>query len=54
MDVFHEVMRWKQRRRPPLGEQEVAEIIRHLNLLGWIEARPSRDLPVDADAELVA
>jgi O-acetyl-ADP-ribose deacetylase (regulator of RNase III) len=54
LEVLHEVMRWKQRRKPPLDEREVAGSIRHLNLLGWIEARLSTDLPVEADEAMVA
>jgi O-acetyl-ADP-ribose deacetylase (regulator of RNase III)/uncharacterized protein YwgA len=45
-DVLHAVKAWKQRRRPPLTDGEVASAIRHLNILGWIDVRPSVDLPV--------
>lgn len=54
IQVLHEVMRWKQRRKPPLDEREVAESVRQLNLLGWIDARLSTDLPIELDEELVA
>ena len=40
------VMDWKQRRRPPLEGKEVALTIRTLNMLSWIGARVSPDLPV--------
>jgi O-acetyl-ADP-ribose deacetylase (regulator of RNase III) len=43
-DVLDAVMKWKQRRRPPLKEAEVARAIRNLNLIGWIKVEPSRDL----------
>jgi uncharacterized protein YwgA len=44
--ILREVMDWKQRRRPPLEEKEVALTIRNLNMLSWIGARVSPDLPV--------
>jgi O-acetyl-ADP-ribose deacetylase (regulator of RNase III)/uncharacterized protein YwgA len=47
--VLSEVMEWKQRRRPPLEEKEVANAIRHLNILSWIGATFSQDLPVEAE-----
>ncbi len=54
MDVVNEVMRWKVTRKPPLGLAEVAAGVRTLNLLDWIEAAPSGDLPSEPDfAELV-
>lgn len=50
IDVLEEVKRWKQKRRPPLREQEVARQIRNLNVLGWLDARPSKNLPVRDEA----
>ncbi len=44
--IFNEVLDWKKRRRPPLNEEAVAENIRSLNLLGWITAEISPDLPI--------
>lgn len=44
--VVQAVMEWKARRRPPFDPTEVAITTRNLNLLGWIEAKPSEDLPV--------
>lgn len=52
-DVFHAVMDWKQRRKPPLPEDQVALAIRHLNLLGWLDAAFSPGL-VEDDAIDVA
>jgi len=46
LDVLNEVKNWKQKRRPPLQEEQVAQAIRNLNLLGWIDVAPSNDLPV--------
>jgi hypothetical protein len=50
--VLEEVRRWKQRRRPPLKDPEVASAIRSMNILGWIKARPSLDLPAPKEALL--
>lgn len=52
IEVLEEVNRWKQKRRPPLKEEEVARAIRNLNLLGWLEVRPSADLPLPEEALL--
>ena len=51
-EVLAEVMRWKQRRRPPLEESLVAEEIRGLNLFRWLDLQPSPDLPVSMEAML--
>ena len=45
-DVLNEVMRWKQKRKPPLNENDVAETIRNLGVLGWFNLKPSRELPI--------
>jgi O-acetyl-ADP-ribose deacetylase (regulator of RNase III)/uncharacterized protein YwgA len=45
-DVLAEVMSWKQRRRPHLVEEEVANTIRNLAALNWLEVKPSSMLPV--------
>ena len=45
--VLNEVMKWKQRRRPPISEKEVAVVIRNLGVLKWFQLQPSPDLPVD-------
>lgn len=46
-DVLNEVMKWKQKRRPPLNEREVAETIRNLGVLGWFSLKPSHELPIN-------
>jgi O-acetyl-ADP-ribose deacetylase (regulator of RNase III) len=51
-EVLAEVMKWKQRRRPPLNEVEVSLAIRNLNMLGWLHAKPSKDLPLNEEALL--
>lgn len=43
-DVLNKVMEWKQKRRPPLSEIEVAETIRNLGILKWFSVKPSPDL----------
>jgi hypothetical protein len=45
-------MVWKQKRRPPLNELEVAEAIRNLAALRWIDVQASADLPVPEEAML--
>lgn len=50
VDVLAEVMNWKQKRRPPLNEAEVALTIRNLTMLGWLDVKPSDDLPIPEEA----
>lgn len=45
-EVLEEIMKWKQRRRPPLKREDVAKMIRSLNMLGWVSLKFSEDLPV--------
>jgi hypothetical protein len=47
-DVLKEVMKWKQKRRSPLNQNEVATAIRNLGVLKWFFLKPAPDLPVDA------
>jgi O-acetyl-ADP-ribose deacetylase (regulator of RNase III)/uncharacterized protein YwgA len=51
-EVLEEVMRWKQKRRPPLKEPDVAATIRGLSMLGWLKVKASSDLPVSEEAVL--
>ena len=51
-DVLNAVMEWKQRRRPPLDELEVALTVRNLAALKWLQVTPSRDLPLVDEAPL--
>jgi uncharacterized protein YwgA/O-acetyl-ADP-ribose deacetylase (regulator of RNase III) len=44
--VVDEVLRWKVRREPPIDELQLAQATRDLNLLGWIHANVSEDLPL--------
>lgn len=48
-EVFQAVMEWKQKRRPPLKPEEVAQSIRHLNMLEWINLQPSDQLPIASE-----
>jgi len=50
-DILREVMKWKQKRRPPLNKAEVAEVIRNLGILKWVDLKPSPDLPIEDDWE---
>jgi hypothetical protein len=50
--VLEEVLRWKQKRRPPLDEAEVAHTVRNLMVLGWLDLNPSADLPLPKEAML--
>lgn len=52
LDVLEEVMKWKQKRKPPLDRQEVARSIRGLNLQGWLDVLPSQQLQVSTEAAL--
>jgi len=45
-DLLDSVMRWKQKRRPPLDVKEVAITVRNLSMLSWIGAKASSDLPI--------
>ena len=54
LEVLEAVMTWKVRRRPPLAEREVAEAIRNLSMLGWIDVTASGSLPIDDDVLVVA
>jgi len=49
-DVLAEVKRWKQKRRPPLHDEEIAHAVRNLNVLRWLDVRPSVDLPLPQEA----
>ncbi len=49
MDVLAEVLRWKQKRRPPLKKDDVALTIRNLGMLGWLDVKASADLPVSEE-----
>jgi uncharacterized protein YwgA/O-acetyl-ADP-ribose deacetylase (regulator of RNase III) len=45
-DVYDAAHAWKQNRKPPLRDEEIAAAIRNLALLGWLEVERSDDVPV--------
>lgn len=47
--VLEAVMRWKQKRRPPLTESDVAWTVRNLAVLDWLHVKASEDLPLTED-----
>ncbi|NQS98575.1 MAG: macro domain-containing protein [candidate division Zixibacteria bacterium] len=49
LDVLNYVKGWKIRRRPPLDESEIADNIRNLAILGWLNVEYSPELPVSYD-----
>lgn len=49
MDVVQAVLEWKVRRDPPIDELQLAQATRDLNLMGWIHAEVSEDLPIPAE-----
>jgi uncharacterized protein YwgA/O-acetyl-ADP-ribose deacetylase (regulator of RNase III) len=49
-EVLEEVLTWKQRRKPPVDEKEIALTIRNLGALGWIQVRASENLPISEEA----
>jgi O-acetyl-ADP-ribose deacetylase (regulator of RNase III)/uncharacterized protein YwgA len=51
-DVLKAVMDWKQRRRPPLEEPEVALTVRNLAALKWLQVTPSSNLPLPDETGL--
>jgi uncharacterized protein YwgA/O-acetyl-ADP-ribose deacetylase (regulator of RNase III) len=50
LEVLRYVQNWKQRRRPPLKDTDIALAIRRLNILGWLDVKPSTELPVPEEA----
>ena len=48
-EVFAYVLDWKQRRKPPFKDTEIAVTIRILAALNWIKVTASADLPVADD-----
>lgn len=48
-DVLNYVMRWKERKKPPLTIEKIAEAIRNLAVLRWIEVQASADMPLPCE-----
>jgi hypothetical protein len=53
-DVFDAVLRWKQKRRPPLDETRVASTIRNLGMLRWLNVKPDPRLHVPEEESIPA
>lgn len=54
VEVFDAVLRWKQKRRPPLSEFDVASTIRNLGMLRWLDVIPDPSLSVPDEESLPA
>ncbi len=52
--VLADVMEWKKGRLPVWDRGEVAEIIRDLNVMGFLKLEPSADLPIGRSVLLTA
>jgi hypothetical protein len=50
--VLDEVLRWKQKRRPPLDEAAVASTIRNLGILRWLDVKLDLGLPVPEEESI--
>jgi uncharacterized protein YwgA len=46
VDILKAVMKWKKNHRPPLSETDIAQAIRNLNELNWIDAHFDSALPI--------
>ncbi|HLE62839.1 MAG TPA: macro domain-containing protein [Pyrinomonadaceae bacterium] len=53
-EVLEAVLRWKQKRRPPLDEAAVASTIRNLGMLRWLDVKPDSRLPVPDEESIPA
>ncbi len=53
LDLFEAVQKWKERHQAPFQDEEIGLAVRHLNMLGWLIARPSTELPLPASELLV-
>jgi len=51
-EVMDYVMKWKERRRPPVNKEAVASTIRNLAVLDWLKVKPSMDMSVFEEAWL--
>lgn len=54
-EVMHYVLDWKKEKDKPPTAEEVADAVRNLGVLGWLDLKPTADLPApDPLSELVA
>jgi len=54
VEVLEAVRRWKQKRRPPLDETDVASTIRNLGMLRWLDVKPDATLRVPEEESISA
>jgi O-acetyl-ADP-ribose deacetylase (regulator of RNase III)/uncharacterized protein YwgA len=54
VEVLEAVLRWKQKRRPPLDETDVASTIRNLGMLRWLDVKPDATLRVPEEESISA
>lgn len=53
IEVLDAIMKWKQKRRPPLNEPIVASTIRNLGILRWLDVKPDMNLPVPEEESII-
>jgi uncharacterized protein YwgA len=54
VEVLEAVLRWKQKRRPPLDETDVASTIRNLGMLRWLDVKPDASIRVPDEESIPA
>lgn len=54
IDVLEAVLKWKQKRRPPLDEMVVASTIRNLGMLRWLDVKPDVGLRLPEEESILA
>jgi hypothetical protein len=53
-EVLDAVIRWSQRRRPPLDEMVIASTIRNLGMLRWLDVKPDVRLRLPEEESILA
>jgi hypothetical protein len=54
VDVLEAVLKWKQKRRPPVDEMVVASTIRNLGMLRWLDVKPDARLRLPEEESILA
>jgi O-acetyl-ADP-ribose deacetylase (regulator of RNase III)/uncharacterized protein YwgA len=54
VDVLEAVLKWKQKRRPPVDEMVVASTIRNLGMLRWLDVKPDVRLRLSEEESILA
>ncbi len=52
LEVLNSVVEWKQRRKPPFQEAEIAAMIREMAAIGHLQVRGSAELPIAEESAL--